>query len=264
MEYPTLDISNLPIIQKIDIIPNNVAFILKNVMTQKQCQDIIKTFENTDYKHVEELGWNKNHRNAYKLNTISQNLADFLQKRITPFLEQSIIFNNTTKQIGIRDDLPTYGNWKYHSFDNVQRINKYIPGGFYNPHYDGERIIKETDLRSFKTCIVYLNSEMTGGTTDFLNDNGTQILHSIKPETGSVLIFNHHIWHTGTELLSGYKYMIQTMIFYERTELHVFDSNTNKAIETLQKAMDAEDSGDSMEAMKWYRLAYKLCPELDK
>ena len=47
------------------------------------------------------------------------------------------------------------------------------------------------------------------------NKNGAQLL-KIKPKTGSIIIFNHDLWHEGSEVYSGIKYCLRTDIMYPK------------------------------------------------
>lgn len=88
------------------------------------------------------------------------------------------------------------------------RFYKYSPGQKFAMHKDGSQSINGNT--TLFTLIVYLNSEYTGGRTQFRQDDIT-----ITPKTGNALLFEHHLWHKSTALLTGCKYVIRTDIVYE-------------------------------------------------
>lgn len=254
--------------KKIELIPD-VAFTLSNVFTKEECQVIINNFEEMQYQHTSEVGWRNDFRNAFKKPVKNAELSRKLYERISPYLKKEFVLNEDEDPLktGYRDDPLNYGKWQLSHFDQTHRINKYVPGGHYQAHYDGQHLkdgLSGANNRSFTTCVLYLNNDMEGGSTDILDPETNEILHAVKPETGSVLIFNHHTWHRGAVVKSGLKYIIQTVIFYERIEKHEFTKTQQEALDSLQKAIDVEVSGENlMEAIAYYKRAWRLWPKLD-
>ena len=76
----------------------------------------------------------------------------------------------------------------------------------------------------------YLNEGFEGGETTFLkmtDDDGypkpvENINEHVKcvPKTGSVLVFQHKIWHEGTKLLKGKKYIIRSDVVYQKQKIN--------------------------------------------
>eukprot|EP00700_Malawimonas_jakobiformis_P003801 EC726717.1.p4 GENE.EC726717.1~~EC726717.1.p4 ORF type:complete len:84 (+),score=21.85 EC726717.1:437-688(+) len=64
--------------------------------------------------------------------------------------------------------------------------------------------------RSYVTVQIYLNEGFEGGSTRFLE--GTP--YDCVPKTGSVLIFQHDLFHEGEALVRGRKYTIRTDAMY--------------------------------------------------
>ncbi|KAJ9448663.1 hypothetical protein DIPPA_29413 [Diplonema papillatum] len=70
--------------------------------------------------------------------------------------------------------------------------------------------------------------------------------------------------HEGTSLDDGVKWLLRADIVYERTErLYEPDSNRMKAIHLLNEAEYLEEAGRPDLAVRNYRAAYKMCPEIE-
>lgn len=89
----------------------------------------------------------------------------------------------------------------------------YEPGQYFKPHRDGASM--ENNHRSKITCLIYLN-DTQGGETVLMPEGYAQKQSHIKiqPSKGTVLLFEHKIWHEGTPVLSGQKYVIRTNLMY--------------------------------------------------
>ncbi len=87
-----------------------------------------------------------------------------------------------------------------------------------------------------------------------------------------VLIFQHNMLHEGERLNTGLKYIMRSDVMYQRQMDLEFQNQTNsnagqsatleRGLELLAKAEELE-STDANEAMKLYKQAYRMCPELD-
>lgn len=88
------------------------------------------------------------------------------------------------------------------------RFYKYSPGQKFNFHKDGRQLING-DV-TLMTLLVYLNANYTGGTTQFRQDAIT-----VHPSTGTALIFEHSLWHKGSAVDTGAKYVLRTDVIYQ-------------------------------------------------
>lgn len=89
------------------------------------------------------------------------------------------------------------------------RFYRYLPGMQFKAHKDGSFIRSINEWSSY-TLLIYLNEVQKGGETLF--EGG----HAIAPKTGRAVIFAHHLWHEGAEVLEGAKYVLRTDIMYRR------------------------------------------------
>lgn len=91
------------------------------------------------------------------------------------------------------------------------RFYRYEPGQKFAYHMDGY-FRRENGEQSMLTFMIYLNDEFTGGETSFMNGENT----IVKPETGMMLVFNHTLFHEGSEVLSGRKYVLRSDVMFSR------------------------------------------------
>lgn len=95
--------------------------------------------------------------------------------------------------------------------DDRLRYYRYEPGQQFRRHRDGVA----TDAlgrRSKLSYLVYLNRDCTGGATVFSEDRDHPI--TVEPMTGTALLFRHALWHEGTPVTAGRKYVLRTDVFY--------------------------------------------------
>ncbi len=88
------------------------------------------------------------------------------------------------------------------------RLYKYFTGQVFPKHRDASFTIN-TRERSFYSLLVYCNDDFEGGETSF-----DDML--IRPQTGTAVIFPHHLEHTGTVVTVGNKYVLRSDIIYRR------------------------------------------------
>lgn len=103
----------------------------------------------------------------------------------------------------------TIERWRVLGLNERLRFYRYDPGQYFRWHCDG-CFERSADERSHITLMVYLNADMTGGATEF---DG---LESVVPETGKALFFQHAIFHQGSRVTSGRKYVLRTDVMYRR------------------------------------------------
>ncbi len=97
-------------------------------------------------------------------------------------------------------------------FNERFRGYRYRPGQRFGPHFDGAfaRPMTSTGREmSLITVLFYLNSGFQGGETKLLEYN-----YVYAPERGSVLFFTHAIYHEGSEVTRGTKYVLRSDAMY--------------------------------------------------
>jgi prolyl 4-hydroxylase len=94
------------------------------------------------------------------------------------------------------------------------RFYKYEKGQKFSPHSDNGRYLTTRDgPKTLYTVLCFLNEEgLVGGQTRFPKINGFPLI--ITPETGTVLLFRHHLVHQGLEVKRGFKYLLKTDLYF--------------------------------------------------
>jgi predicted 2-oxoglutarate/Fe(II)-dependent dioxygenase YbiX len=106
--------------------------------------------------------------------------------------------------------MANFGAWVPIGLNERFRFYRYDVGQQFKPHYDGA-YVRDNGERSQFTFMVYLNDACTGGTTELY-----QCGQSVTPETGTALVFYHHLLHAGAPVLSGRKYVLRTDVMFRR------------------------------------------------
>lgn len=193
---------------------NPFALSLDNVFSIQECNDLIQRTETLGYGQAL-VGKNQvrveSQRNNSRLLLDDPILADEIFQRI-------------------KDHIPTeWLNCPVSRLNERLRFLKYEPGQYFKPHNDGVYITDDKSECSFVTIHLYLNEDYTGGETTFTNERKSYGFHlkknfrqdpndikrvPFKGKTGQVLIFEHHLGHEGSLLVSGTKYTMRSDILY--------------------------------------------------
>eukprot|EP00981_Chlorochromonas_danica_P015100 scaffold10498_cov179-Ochromonas_danica.AAC.2 len=130
--------------------------------------------------------------------------------------------------------------------NELMRFLRYDPGHYFVPHCDGYYQYPaghdHSGERSLLTILIYLNEDFEGGCTrfyasrppqkDYENDHDDQNNNDdddddensdghfdFHPRVGSVVIFEHNIFHSAEKLTKGRKYSLRTDIMFEANSL---------------------------------------------
>ena len=184
--------------------PGTFIFEFNNSLSDKDCEDIIKRFEQSKDQHYQgRVGQNFEQNTEIKKSTdmvvsgkedwkdIDNLLFTSLAKALSGVKKQYGFFNSPFKDIGYA----------------VQRT---MPGEYYHWHIDsGSHQFSDRQL----VAIWYLNNvEGPGGETEFLNQEV-----KIKPEIGKLILFPP-FWtheHRGVKLQKGIKYIATTWVVFK-------------------------------------------------
>lgn len=175
----------------------------ENLLSEQKCQNLIAQAKNigflpskvniygkmTDASHI---------RNNKRIEYTDAHLAQELQE---------LILKN------FQSELLTFKNQSFAGLNEYFRFYHYSPGEFFKPHKDGK--IKLENKTSLITVLFYLNDTLGGET--ILMPNGYSNKDSwiyVTPTKGSVLLFEHEIWHEGKEIKSGEKIVLRSDLFY--------------------------------------------------
>ncbi len=88
------------------------------------------------------------------------------------------------------------------------RFYRYDEAEHFSAHTDGY-YVRDNGEQSLLTLMIYLNSDYRGGETVF-----SDLETVVTPQTGTVLLFDHRLWHEGLPIQSGRKYVLRTDVMY--------------------------------------------------
>lgn len=109
--------------------------------------------------------------------------------------------------------------WRFDGINERFRFCRYQPGQRFNLHQDGVHH-RGAGLRSHLTLLIYLTdgSAFSGGDTVFYAqgpaDAAPRELGRVRPQAGSLLLFDHAIWHAGDEVSAGTKHVLRSDVLY--------------------------------------------------
>ena len=181
------------------------GFLLKNVLSKKECEDLIAQSEEFGYKSLENE-YPKEYRDNDRVMLEDMHAAQVIYERVKAFIPAQIHAQN--------------GEWHPISLNHRFRFCRYKPGGHFNPHYDAPYISKSGEELSKYTFMLYLNgvhSNEDGGATNFLNFKDHRVYLSVKPEAGMAIVFKHRIYHEGERLKAGIKYLMRSDVVFKFT-----------------------------------------------
>ena len=184
--------------------PGTFIFEFNNSLSDKDCEDIIKRFEQSKDQHYQgRVGQKFEQNTEIKKSTdmvvsgkedwkdIDDLLFTSLAKALSGIKKQYDFFNGPFKDIGYA-------------------VQKTMSGEYYHWHIDsGSHQFSDRQL----VAIWYLNNvEGPGGETEFLNQEV-----KIKPEVGRLLMFppTWQYYHAGLKPVSGKKYLLSSYCHYD-------------------------------------------------
>ena len=184
--------------------PGSFIFEFTNSISNKDCQDIIKRFEESEAEHYQgRVG------QTFEENTDIKKSTDMVISGKDNWKDiDTLLFTSLAKALsGVKKQFDFFtGPFK----DIGYAVQRTKPGEFFHWHIDsGSHQFSDRQL----VAIWYLNDvEGPGGETEFLYQDV-----KIKPETGKLILF-HPFWtheHRGVTLQKGVKYIATTWIVFK-------------------------------------------------
>jgi prolyl 4-hydroxylase len=179
--------------------------VKNNVLSLQMCETLIKEAHEKGFEpaKVQMYGNQKSLPNIRNNERIEFDDID-LSVQLTKLLKNSL-----------GADFPDMlGKSKFVKAGSHFRMYSYKPGEYFKPHKDGS--YEDGKLKSLVTVLFYLNT--TDGGETVLMPNGFKEKESwiaVAPIEGSVLLFEHNMFHEGRQVASGMKYVLRTDLFYE-------------------------------------------------
>lgn len=251
---------------------DNPILVIDNVLTTKECQQLIENSQKTGY-HSMKREYSDKQRDNTRILCINKELAKTIWQR----LKNTKQFKNLAPF-----GFDCLGKWEAEKINDCFRFSQYTaPSIGFKYHYDAS-YIEDADHRSVLSLVIYLNDDFTGGETGFYECQrqlektvaeemraGFNKICTIKPKTGSVVIFRHDTLHAGLSVIKGAKYIIRGDVIYKRTEKikegveytsvrKLTKSWFSRAIYYYREAGNLEVEGKVEEASEMYERALNI------
>jgi predicted 2-oxoglutarate/Fe(II)-dependent dioxygenase YbiX len=134
--------------------------------------------------------------------------------------------------------------WRFDGINERFRFCRYGAGQRFNIHQDGIHH-RGPDCRSHLTVLLYLtgSAEGDGGDTVFYEQGpgaagGTRELGRVRPRAGSLLLFDHAIWHAGEEVARGTKHVLRSDILYRAAAVDAISTGAHQGYVWTLGALD--------------------------
>lgn len=108
--------------------------------------------------------------------------------------------------------------WTLDSINERFRLCRYRPGQVFHMHQDGVHH-RSRSRQSCLTFLVYLSdgASCEGGDTRFYDAGHAgdgEPIATVTPQAGSLIVFDHRLWHAGARVTSGTKYILRSDVIY--------------------------------------------------
>ena len=174
----------------------DTIFTIEDFLTHQECLDTIVKSEGIGYELAKvntasgakvRTDIRNNSRAFYK----NEELAQQLWEKLQPLLPALLATMAGSTAIGLNE---------------LFRFYRYQRGHQFKGHYD-ESYVRNEHEASELTFMVYLNDNFQGGDTTF---RGLRV----QPRQGMALVFLHSLYHEGSEVTQGVKYVLRSDVMY--------------------------------------------------
>jgi predicted 2-oxoglutarate/Fe(II)-dependent dioxygenase YbiX len=181
------------------------CFLLRGVFSRAECARIIQEAEAEGFQATGG-DYPPSYRDNDRKVLDDAARAELVFERIRPFLPERLV--------------DAAGDaWRLKGLNPRFRFCRYRGGQRFCIHRDGAHA-PSSEERSHLTCMLYLNDsgEFTGGSTRYYAERaeGSELLGVVRPEAGTLIVFDHELWHDGEAVTSGTKYVMRTDVLYTR------------------------------------------------
>lgn len=115
--------------------------------------------------------------------------------------------------------------WRLQGINERLRLCRYRPGQQFRIHQDGVHH-RGPACRSMLTFMIYLTDgdEFEGGDTLFYGGGPAQgeserdVVARVRPRAGSLILFDHGVWHAGERVTRGTKYVLRSDLLFHRAQ----------------------------------------------
>lgn len=206
---------SIPQIKRIDLPQVPGAFQLLNVLTERECDQIVQISETLGYHEDAPVSLPRRIRHNNNFNwVVDESIDGPIWDRCTDFFETSSFCGAKPVGINARFRFYRYGEGDFFAFhtDGAWPGSRVVDGHLVADAY-GDRI-------SEMTLLIFLSDGYEGGRTLF--QTGSDTVEAIATPKGAALCFPHgmhpdHCVHSGEEVTAGNKDIIRSDVLYPRS-----------------------------------------------
>lgn len=192
------------------LLPDRKEFciLIRGAFSQSFCDELISVRKHAFRKA--NTHYPTHYRNNERQVLDDAEFTTFLFDQIRHFIPEQVDINGVSHV--------ERGQWKLLGLNPKIRLCRYSPGQYFNKHLDGVHYESSSE-QSKLTFMIYLNGQedFEGGNTLFYADEaGDQVIAKYSPQKGDLMIFDHTLWHAGSRVEKGEKYILRSDLMYER------------------------------------------------
>lgn len=183
---------------------------IPSIVDGARCTQLLRDLDARGFQRTGEQ-YPDDYRNNDRLVFDDAGLAAELEDRLRGYLPETIVDGGA--------------RWQLLELNARFRACRYANGQAFCVHRDGAYVPSD-DTRSFLTVQLYLDDDArrTGGRTRFYADpQGRDQIAAISPTVGSIIIFDHRVWHDGEPVSRGIKHVLRTDAVYQRVDDNALD-----------------------------------------
>lgn len=188
--------------------PQKNIYTIRKFLTESECQKLIKKAQSLKFQQAglavgqDVYRVKEKTRNNKRVIFEDQHMADILWKRLEKFTDQKF-----------KNQFVHSLNWRF-------RVYEYSEGDIFAPHVD-EQMDLGNEMTTLFTFMIYLNENVGGGETTFFDPyqgRGKKLksIRKIRPKIGTALAFDHLLFHEGSRVTKGKKYILRSDIIYKK------------------------------------------------
>jgi hypothetical protein len=198
--------------------------LIPGFLSTAECNALVEGAEGRGFSCAE-LDYPPSYRNNGRQVLTDEQLAARLLSRLLEGLPDGI------ERLLPGDLIP---NWRLEGINERFRLCRYQPRQRFHIHQDGVHH-RGADCRSMLTFMVYLTDgdAFDGGHTLFYaagpqgGEGESNLVARIRPRVGSLILFDHGIWHAGEEVTRGVKYVLRSDLLFRRNSVVAHSVNAN-------------------------------------
>jgi len=187
--------------------------LIRDFLSPAECSALIAQAETRGFASAE-LDYPPSYRNNDRQVLDDPALAHRLLRRLHDLFGDDM---RNLLPVDLRD------TWRLQGINERLRLCKYRSGQQFRIHQDGVHH-RGQDCRSMLTFMVYLaeGDAFDGGDTVFYaagpaqGEGEEQVVARVRPAAGSLILFDHGIWHAGATVTRGTKYILRSDLLFHR------------------------------------------------